>query len=112
MALTFKRVWKKWGIQMKKNGRKGRRLQKEKAERKAAARAKIKVGEPFSKAKTRKKLCLHYKGTPGGFTPGFCYSLLFPIGETECICAKLKFEEYSRFLSVFLRKFYCFFQNP
>ena len=73
---------------MKKNGRKGRRLQKEKTERIEATRAKMKVGEPFSKAKTRKKLCLHYEGTPGGFTVGYCYSLLIPRGKTECICAK------------------------
>lgn len=67
---------------MKKNGKKWRQLQKEKEERKE----NMKVGEPFSRAKNKKHLCLHYGGIPGGFVPGHCYSLLAKISETECMC--------------------------
>lgn len=69
---------------MKKNSRKWRKLQKEKAERRAAQ----KVGEPFSKERTRRHFCLHYAGRPGGFMLGNCSSLLVPIGENECKCGK------------------------
>ena len=71
---------------MKKNSRKGRKLQKAEVERKTATKKKIKVSEPFSKAKTRKILCLHYEGIPGGVTVGYCWSKLKQHGETECIC--------------------------
>lgn len=67
---------------MKKGGKKWRKLQKEKEERKA----NIKVVEPFSKERTRKHICLHYDGTPGGILIGDCYSLLYPINESECKC--------------------------
>ncbi len=67
---------------MKKNGRKWRKLQEEKAN----YEKNRKVGEAFSKAKNRKLLCLHYAGTPGGIVPGFCCSKLFPINEKECKC--------------------------
>ena len=62
---------------MKKYGKKWRKIQKEKAIRKA----NTKVGEPFSKARHKKRLCLHYAGIPGGFTRGHCYSKLVRISD-------------------------------
>lgn len=67
---------------MKKYGKKWRKIQQEKEIR----RAHTKVGEPFSKAKTRKHICLHYVGVPSGFTVGNCCSLLEAISDTECKC--------------------------
>ena len=79
---------------MKKNSRKGRRLQKEKMERIAATRAKMKVGKPFSKV--RKIHCSHY----GSQFLGVFYSHLIPYGEQECVCTKcgavLPIEEYEK----------------
>lgn len=69
---------------MKKYGKKWRKIQKEKE----SHRANTKVGEPFSKARHKKHLCLHYGGIPGGFTPGFCYSKLVSISDTECRCCE------------------------
>lgn len=68
---------------MKKYGRKWRKLQKEKEMRKA----NVKIGEPYSKSRLKKKLCLHYGGRPGGILPGYCYSFLHPINDKECICS-------------------------
>ena len=50
----------------------------------------MKIGEPFSKAKNRKHLCLHYSGSPGGFGPGCCFSLLTKISETQCQCIECR----------------------
>ena len=69
---------------MKKYGKRWRKLQKEKEIR----RANTKVGEPFSKARHKKHLCLHYGGIPSGFTQGFCYSKLVSISDTECRCCE------------------------
>ncbi len=69
---------------MKKHGRKWRKLQKQKE----AYEKNRKVGEPFSKSRRRKHLCLHYDGRPGGFVPGFCYSKLVHINENECVCSE------------------------
>lgn len=69
---------------MKKNGRKWRKEQKEKEERRVIA--KQTAVEPFSRERKRKHLCLHYDGIPGGIVAGYCYSLLVPINENECQC--------------------------
>ena len=71
---------------MKKYGKKWRKLQKEKEIRKA----NMKVGEPYSKSRLKKRLCLHYGGRPGGIVPGYCYSKLIPISESECICSECR----------------------
>ena len=71
---------------MKKYGKKWRKLQREKEIR----RANTKVGEPFSKAKNKKHLCLHYGGIPGGIVQGYCFSKLLPISDTECICCECR----------------------
>jgi len=71
---------------MKKHGKKWRKIQKEKEIR----RENTKVGEPFSKARHKKHLCLHYAGIPGGFTWGHCYSKLVLISDTECVCCECK----------------------
>lgn len=68
---------------MKKYSRKWRKFQKEKEIR----RANAEVGEPYSKAKTKKHICLHYVGMPSGIIAGYCASLLEPISETECRCS-------------------------
>ena len=69
---------------MKKGGKKWRKLQKETEERRAFSEAN--AGEPFSKARTRKILCLHYDGRPGGILPGHCYSKLVPLNADKCKC--------------------------
>ena len=71
---------------MKKYSKKWRKLQKEKEIR----RATTKVGDPFSKAKNKKHLCLHYGGVPGGIVPGDCYSKLIPISDTACMCCECR----------------------
>lgn len=68
---------------MKKHSKKWRKIQKEKEIR----RANTKVGESFSKAKTKKNLCLHYIGVPSGFIVGNCHSLLESISDIECRCS-------------------------
>ena len=72
---------------MKKNGKKWRRLQKEKELRKAMI---TKVSVPFSKSRNKKRLCLHYSGRPGGIIVGHCYSLLTKKSEKECECCICK----------------------
>ena len=67
---------------MKKHGKKWRKLQKEKEIRTES----LKIGEPFSKAKNKKHLCLHYVGIPGGIIPGYCYSRIRKINENEYVC--------------------------
>ena len=69
---------------MKKYGKKWRKLQKEKEMRKA----NMKIGEPYSKSRLKKILCLHYGGRPGGIVPGYCFSKLIPISESECMCCE------------------------
>ena len=69
---------------MKKYGKKWRKLQKEKEMRKA----NVKIGEPYSKSRLKKRLCLHYGGRPGGIVPGYCFSKLIPISESECMCCE------------------------
>ena len=71
---------------MKKYGKKWRKLQKEKEMRKA----NMKVGEPYSKSRLKKRLCLHYGGIPGGIVPGYCFSKLIPISEIECMCSECR----------------------
>ena len=53
-------------LKMKKYGKKWRKLQKENEMRKA----NVKIGEPYSKSRLKKRLCLHYGGIPGGILPG------------------------------------------
>ena len=69
---------------MKKNGKKWRKLEKEKE----LHNEDIKVGEPFSKAKNKKHLCLHYGGKPRGIVPGYCYSKIRKISENEYACTE------------------------
>ena len=71
---------------MKKHSKKWRKLEKEKELR----NENIKVGEPFSKAKNKKHLCLHYGGKPGGIVPGYCYSKIRKISENEYACIECK----------------------
>lgn len=94
---------------MKKNGKKWRKLQKEAAERRAIAEAR--AGEPFSKAKTRKKFCCHYDGWGGGPLPGFYHSKLVPLGEKECVCKECgkvfpieKYEQMERLIKYELNR--------
>ena len=85
---------------MKKYGKKWRKLQKEKEMRKA----NMKIGEPYSKSRLKKRLCLHYGGRPGGIVPGYCFSKLIPISESECICSecrkKFPIEKYKQMESL------------
>ena len=67
---------------MKKNGKKWRKLQKEKVKRKAT----MMVGEPYSRASKKIKVCTHYFGQPGSIVAGYCVSLLKKINEEECLC--------------------------
>ena len=62
-----------------KNSKMWRKIQKEKE----SQRIHMKVSEPFSKAKKRRHLCLHYGGRPGGIVVGYCYSLLEKTNENE-----------------------------
>ena len=71
---------------MKKHGKKWRKVQREKE----MSRANSKVGEPFSRARNKKRLCLHYGGVPGGILPGHCYSKLIHISDTECMCSECR----------------------
>lgn len=73
---------------MKKYGKKWRKLEAEKKIERERVQAK--AGEPFSSARKKKTLCLHYGGRPGGIIAGWCYSLLVPISEEECICSVCK----------------------
>jgi hypothetical protein len=69
---------------MKKDGKKYRRLQKEKAERRIEAEKR--ASAPYSKHKV--KLCIHYGAIGGGIIPGYAQSYLYPISDTECRCAE------------------------
>ena len=71
---------------MKKYGKKWRKVQKEKE----ISRANSKVGKPFSKARHKKHLCLHYGGVPGGILPGHCFSKLIKINDAECMCSECR----------------------
>lgn len=73
---------------MKKYGKKWRKLEAEKKIERERVQAK--AGEPFSSARKKKILCLHYGGRPGGIIAGWCYSLLVPISEEECMCRTCK----------------------
>mgnify|MGYP005756991675 CR=1 FL=1 len=75
---------------MKKNGRKARRLAKEKQAGRLVAEAQ--AGEPFSRASKRKRLCTHYHTIGGGFTVGIAQSYLQPISESKCCCLVCKTE--------------------
>ena len=70
---------------MKKNGRKWRKLQKEKELKKKTVTS---IAAPFSKVSKKKTLCRHYTGVPGGLIPGSCHSLLIERSDKECICIK------------------------
>jgi len=72
---------------MKKNGRKWRRIQRERNLHKAGVAV---AAEPFSNACKRKMLCRHYAGRPGGILPGACHSLLIEQNENECMCVMCK----------------------
>ena len=50
---------------MKKYGKKWRKLQREKEMRKA----NMKIGEPYSKSRLKKRLCLHYGDDPEESSP-------------------------------------------
>lgn len=69
---------------MKKGGKLWRKSQKEKEIRKTS----MKIGKPFSRARQKKHLCLHYDGVPGGLIMGNCVSKLRPINEKECMCCE------------------------
>lgn len=70
---------------MKKNGKKARRLAKEKQERRIIAEAK--AGAPFSRASKKKRLCTHYESHGGGFCIGTAWSYLYPLSESKCCCS-------------------------
>lgn len=70
---------------MKKNGRKYRKLQKEK-ELQKADRKPMKVGEPFSRVSKKRRICLHYGMIGGGIIAGKGYSYLHPVSEDMCQC--------------------------
>lgn len=69
---------------MKKNGRKYRKIQKQKADYKLEHPQK--VGEPFSKVRYKKKICYHHTGI--GIMK--VSSQLSKISERECMCLKCK----------------------
>ena len=72
---------------MKKNGKKWRKIQKEKSMRTVAI---TNVTHPVSDIRKKKILCTHYIGRPGGILPGSCHSLLIEKSEKECICTKCR----------------------
>ena len=73
---------------MKKNGKKWRKIQKEKAMRRTVESTTVE--RPVSNARKKKILCMHYWGRPGGILPGYCHSLLIEKSEKECICTKCR----------------------
>lgn len=91
---------------MKKNGKKFRRLAKEKQERKIAAEAK--AGVPFSRASKKKRLCTHYEAHGGGFIVGTAWSYLYPLSESKCCCSVCRTEfsmEQYHAMEVFVKEF-------
>ena len=73
---------------MKKNGKKWRKIQKEKAMQRTVESATVEC--LVSNARKKKILCMHYWGRPGGILPGSCHSLLIKKSEKECICTKCR----------------------
>ena len=80
---------------MKKYGKKWRKLQKEKEIRKK----NMKIGEPYSRARTKIHICKHYSETiypnqiiRGGmvFALTFYHSKLSPISDSECMCGECR----------------------
>lgn len=69
---------------MKKNGRKYRKIQKQKTDYKM--KQPQKVGEPFSKVRYKKKICYHHTGI--GIVK--VSSQLLKISERECMCLNCK----------------------
>nr|MBP3598318.1 hypothetical protein [Eubacterium sp.] len=67
---------------MKKNGRKYRRIQKEKEIKRIEAEKR--AGKPYSKHKIR--VCRHWEGYSVGFGIGHVWSILYPISKEKCVC--------------------------
>lgn len=76
------------GIIMKKYGKKWRKLEAERKIRKEHMPPN--TGEPFSKARKKKILCLHYNRIPGLYATMWPQSLLVSISEKECMCRACK----------------------
>lgn len=73
---------------MKKHGKKWRKLEAERKIRRTRMQAN--AGEPFSKAREKTILCLHYDRIPGFYATMWPKSLLVPVSEDECMCRACK----------------------
>lgn len=70
---------------MKKNGKKARRLAKEKEVRRMIEEKR--AGKPYSRVSKKRRLCTHYVTYGGGITVGVGYSYLYMISDLKCRCA-------------------------
>lgn len=89
---------------MKQNGRRARKLAKERQERRILEEKR--AGKPYSRVSKKKRICTHYETIGGGIIVGTGWSYLHPLTESKCYCSICKMEfsmEQYRAMEAFIK---------